>query len=320
MNYPRIWLLIGSLLHLHYQYSTPLGTGLAVLFFATCLLVVGRLNLAEGITFGILLCSPPIMLGVERGNIDLLAFILLGVALTALANEQFSWRCLSYCLVFIAGILKLYPACGLVLCCREKPRQLLWIAVSFVFAFGLYLALTYHDLQLINAGTRRSFLASYGSRVLFDRLLGHHLPRSEFQAWIAVGVASLLALFVAYSLIRIQIPAEAKDSLRLGSTLYVATFLLGNNWNYRLIMLLFTVPGIFAALRDKRSLIIGVLLLVTIMSMLLLSTSVYTGNVLFYIKEAIAWMTFVLLLGVVIRLLVESLSPPGWLAREEQTP
>jgi Glycosyltransferase family 87 len=316
MNYPRIWLAIGSMLHLHYQYSTALGIGLAVLFFATCFLVVGRLNLAEGVTLGILLGSPPVMYAVERGNNDLLVFILLSLALVGIKNRRFSRRWWSYCLVLVAGILKLYPVCALVLCCREKPRWILWITAVFVTAFGLYLAVTYHDLQFISAVTPRSSFSSYGSRVLFDRLKGHHLPSGlDFLPWMGVGVASFSAVFVAHSLPRIQVPEHAKDSLRLGSMMYVATFALGNNWNYRLVLLLLATPGIFATLRDKKSVTIGCLLLVAMMSMLLLSTAVDAGRALFCIREIVAWISFILLMAVLIQLLPDSLVP-SWTTRE----
>jgi hypothetical protein len=67
------------------------------------------------------------------------------------------------------------------------------------------------------------------------------------------------------------------------------------------------VPGIFASLRDKRSVGVGCLLLLFTMSMLLLSTSVEINKVQFCLREVVAWTTFAFSLVVLIQLIPDDL-------------
>ena len=50
----------------------PLGIAIAVVFFVAALAVTGPLKLWEGAVYGAALIAPATMLGVERGNVDLL--------------------------------------------------------------------------------------------------------------------------------------------------------------------------------------------------------------------------------------------------------
>ena len=64
-NYPRLW-LVPAPLGLGDDDTVWLGVGLAVVFFVSALAVTGPLTVREGLIYGIALCSPAVMFGVER--------------------------------------------------------------------------------------------------------------------------------------------------------------------------------------------------------------------------------------------------------------
>ena len=57
-----------------------LGLGLAVVFLLVALLVLRPENLSEAVFCWLVLCSPPVLLGVNRANMDLLIFAGLALA------------------------------------------------------------------------------------------------------------------------------------------------------------------------------------------------------------------------------------------------
>ncbi len=81
-NYPRILTRLG-VLGLGEGDTVALGVATAVVFFLAALLVAGPLSRGEGVLYAAMLLSPAVLLGVERGNVDLLMFALvaLGIAL-----------------------------------------------------------------------------------------------------------------------------------------------------------------------------------------------------------------------------------------------
>ncbi len=106
-NYPRLW-LAPSGIGLGEGSTVALGVASAALFFVALLYV-----LARGRARGPLLCaaiaiSPGVMFAVERGNVDLLLFALLALAL-ALFRGSAASRAASHALFLLAAMLKLFP-------------------------------------------------------------------------------------------------------------------------------------------------------------------------------------------------------------------
>ncbi len=65
--YPRIWLLPAEL-GFNRNHSAFLGFGLALIFFITFLRLIQRLNYVEALLYGILACSPAVILEVHPQN------------------------------------------------------------------------------------------------------------------------------------------------------------------------------------------------------------------------------------------------------------
>ena len=79
-NYPRLWLSTYGM-GLTSGRVEIVGTGIAAAFLGLTFVVMGPLTLMQGCLWAALVCAPATMLGVERGNLDLIMFCLLALAL-----------------------------------------------------------------------------------------------------------------------------------------------------------------------------------------------------------------------------------------------
>lgn len=294
MNYPRAWLALMLAFDIHQGQTFVLGLVLAVAFLGSVLLFMGRVDGWQGAYWGLLLCTPAITLAVERGNTDLVVFVLLALTLLALRRDIVRpWA--AYLVVFACAILKLYPIGAFMLAWREKPRRALTILTLAGLAFAVYLYATRQDLQFIRKSTPHPYGVSYGCQVLFDWLAG---GKKLTGILAAMPVLTTLAAVSTAAWARTRLPrptplprADA-DGLMVGGAMYAVTFILNINFNYRLVVLLFTVPALLRLHRSEPVFYqrLGSLLLASIGVGWLLSQMPLREA--FLIKEAANWIVF----------------------------
>ena len=209
--------------------------------------------MVEGLITGALVCSPAVMFGVERGNVDLFIFSLVAAALV-LARRS-APAAFVYVPLVAAAILKLYPAAAFCISLREPTwkRRLTAFAV-LALSFGVYVFSQRNDLAKITSNTLKSTYNSFGAIVIFAMTRRAWFPDSDV-AWrilrIAAYAAAAGAVAAAFRIARYTVcPPEANrpalDSFRAGASIYVAGFAVGYNWDYRLMFLLLTLPQLFA--------------------------------------------------------------------------
>ena len=244
-NYPSLWLLPAPL-GAGDDETVPLGILLAVVFFVAALAVTGLLTVREGVLYGIALCSPAVMLGVERGNPDLFIFALLAAALLALGRGA-ALTVVGYGLLFLATLLKLYPlfAWGMLL---RRGRSTA-IAACLLTGVGVFVALTFDELRTILEVVPREILFSYGARVLADGLAGSvDLDAGTPTSILAVALVVLGALAALAAGVRWRRGAgsfeedRGLDAFWAGAGIYVGSYAVMHNYDYRLVFLLLTIP------------------------------------------------------------------------------
>ena len=247
-NYPRAWLGL-SPLGLDQSHSTILGHCLIGLFLLGLLLFIptdidwSALGLLMPVAF-----SPAGILGMERGNIDVLMFFLVAVGIAGVAGEKLICKTLGVASVLLGFVFKLYPLFGLAMLLDAPHRRVLRRHLWIPLVAGLYLILIRHDLALIYQSTPKSTGLSYGMNVMWMELAEHGRNlglAARLLALVGVGVAASLA-WMGYRRAVADLPdiGMTKKSLvafRAGAGIYLGTFLLGNNWDYRLIFLIFTL-------------------------------------------------------------------------------
>jgi len=274
-NYPRLWMALAPL-GLGGRDTEWLGITLSVLFFLCVLWIAGKLNFGGAIVYSSAVVSPSVMLAIERNNVDVVLFILLCVALGLLVYfPRRIGRAISYSIVFLTALLKLFPIFASVVLLRERKKMALGGLVAMAAAFTVYAVSIFSDLQKIDARVLRFQGLAYGRSIvpellttsdLFRRLLGFTLSLSQ-AAWLSIiGMASVMLIAYLAAMLTHKSFADGDaatfqlDSFRVGAAIYIGTFALGNNTDYRLIFTLFTLPLLIAWMKWGSRRRIGALL------------------------------------------------------------
>jgi hypothetical protein len=254
MNYPRPW---HSLFGLGLDQRNTVAVALVMIaaFLTGLLLFVDRIDRPTAWLLAVALFSPAVMLGVERANICLLIFFLCASALAVLRRSAVA----AALLLTFAGTLMYYPFLGLA-CLARAPRRLALRLGGLGVAVGvLYIALTWRDVLHVLRGIDRGTFLSYGLNVGW--MATRQLHGSPAAVWAVAAVSALLLVGVVVTMVRSArhhlrpdaAPAPHHlDGFRLGAAIYVGTFMLGNNWDYRLMFTLFCLPQLADWARDHR--------------------------------------------------------------------
>jgi hypothetical protein len=262
-NYPAIWLL-PSHLGLGQNSTVALGIVTAVLFFGAAVAVIPRhAKIGDGIVYGLALCSPSVMLGVERGNVDLLVFAVIVAAMTLFRRHDRTATATPVLLLF-AAILKLFPILSAPVLLRLRGRRGIYAFSAVVAAFGVYALATLGTIREIRRVVPQTTVYSYGIKPVGEwaanlfSTYGIHLVGAVWD-WLLVGGIIAVALAVQSPLQR-QLRTDDEDGATrrdldffvVGGLIFVGTFFLFQNFEYRLIFLLLTVPQLLRWTRAGR--------------------------------------------------------------------
>jgi hypothetical protein len=259
MNYPRLW-LVPSIFGFGGGDTTVLACCAVAAFWLMSFLLMGRLTPGEGCVYALLMCSPAAMLAVERGNSDLILFILVACGIFLLQSRP----SLGYGLFLLAGFLKLFPIFALSAAMRERKRLAL-ITIGVVgTAFLVYIALTFPDFVQIWRASSHSGVASYGCTTFAYKIedsLNFRGLHPGYLRWVfafGLGITIIVLMLSVRSGLRLRHSSDAStrelDAFRIGASIYVGTFLLGSNYEYRLIFLLLTIPQLLIWIKDCKEL------------------------------------------------------------------
>jgi hypothetical protein len=249
------------------------------------------------------------MMGVERGNPDLLILTLVGGAALIYEEQRIGRTLSAIALIGLAIVLKLFPVFSVGLAARFNRRR-------FLFACGIaaisliYLVFIFKYVLLIRANVPTTWILSYGYKAAFlgwDQLRAEAgLDRTELADTYAPIIVSALTLLcaVAGALMSFQCCrtlCKVDDSLAgtaflFGSGIYCGTFLLGTNFVYRLMFLLLCLPQLldWESCRRTGSPIptIEHTLLLTVISVLWLNGNANGHSTFLFLPQVIDWLLF----------------------------
>jgi hypothetical protein len=236
-----------------------------VLFFISAFLFPGRLSIPGAVGMLLVLFSPASMLLYERGNVDLIVFVLCVLIVLAAGVSAG----LAAFLLALSSIIKLFPFFGITVLFKESRNRFLVLLAGCLAVLVLYMAATWESVSAAWNFTMRGDGLSYGTNVFVTRyetaitdVLQHWFTPHRTDLLLgylplAAGLVLLLLVFIL-ALSSSWQPAESTgrnvDAFRMGASIYVGTFLLGNNFDYRLAFLVLTVPQLVEWMRteDKR--------------------------------------------------------------------
>lgn len=304
MNYPRIWLALCHL-GLGPEHTAALAMALAAGFWAAMLLLVGRITVLQGLIYGVLLCSPPVMWAIERGNVDLLIFAPLAAA-ALLMDRAAGLYC--YLLITAASILKLYPMWACAVALRERRRRGFHLLALSIGALAVYGYCIHTDISLNLRTTPQIRWMSYGRKVLFQQLVEMKLTVPvELCSSLAVAGSVLTAAIVGCIAKRPPFSLRGGTMAAIGAGMYVGTFVALNNFHYRMIFLLFLLPQLLDWVAEHNSSRwLGIACIVTIGSAMLLASSNHPAFLI--VKDVLNWLVFIICLFILTRLFMDAWS------------
>ena len=154
-------------------------------------------------------------------------------------------------------MLKIFPVAAFVVLLSIRKLRLRSFAA--IAAVGIYFFVIRADVALIRAGTPTSDWLSYGLPSVAAWLLQRRVPLSLLTAYAISGMAVAVALVAGIVLQRCwlargvspKLSVPVRESFLTGAVLYVATYCLSSNWDYRLVFTLLTVPALNAWRRSE---------------------------------------------------------------------
>ena len=203
----------------------------------------------ESLAILMVVFSPAAMLGVRQGNIDQCMFFVLAMSVIGMASRRGWARALGLGGVLAGMALKIYPVFGAgPVCAWEKKRRSAAIVLIAAGA-ALYASTHWDEMRAIQQATPMADNTSYGRSVLWMRVSREYPAMGE-----VVKVLSWAGVVAGLVLIPLGLRAAAAGSagdapsrralaaFQCGAGIYCGTFLLGNNWDYRLMFLAFAMP------------------------------------------------------------------------------
>jgi hypothetical protein len=265
MFYPRVWLLL-RWLGLDQSDTAALGILIVLLFLASLCLLTGRISAGEGVVIAAAVCSPAVMLALERANMDVVLFCVLVLAVLLWRRGTELSRTLSPSLVLVAATGKLYPVFGLPAYMLLRHRRAALAAAACGLLFLAYVAVTLEDVKTVAATATQGQFYSYGARILIGQVYrlvaGQDWQGASMVAQALAAVPLLLLAASAWAWFRRRLgpgvgevsPSPTAELLGfyLGTLIYVGTFAVFKNYDYRLVYLLLTLPQLMQLVRQKR--------------------------------------------------------------------
>ena len=232
-NYPMLWLAIGKMLNFtNEHWFIAVCTALVFCFVSFCAFLIFRFP-----SFGLLasLVSTSTLLGMERGNIDLAVYCLLFAAALWIPRR---WSPVP---LLLATLLKVYPV--FALSGMFIKRQFILFAASLATAVAIF-AYLWDQLADIRSTTPVSCGSSYGVPSVTDCFTRLGWPFWGLRVLLATTGFATLTLAYYFSKSDAVRPKQdhAFDLMLMGAAIYVGTFILSSNWDYRLIFLILCIP------------------------------------------------------------------------------
>jgi hypothetical protein len=256
-DYSPLW-LTAAVLPVTTAWIVPVGLALDAMFLASLMLLPPARGVRETIVMVAAVVSTATAYAVERGNNDLVIFVLAAAA-AALACRGPRWRVAGYGLAFLAGLLKYYPMVLMGLALRERPRRFWLVAGASAAGLLIFAVIEGHALvralHLIPHGSY--FSDMFGASTLPGGLAQlqhlHHHGQRDVQWVLVLGALGIGLWLGAGAHMHADLAALSEPErvfLFAGALLVLGFYLTAQNIGYRAVELLLVVPGISALWRQ----------------------------------------------------------------------
>jgi hypothetical protein len=246
LNYPRVWVYLFQWLGINDNNVWVVGIAFCALYLA-CVswLILHSRGAPDGFVLVIAALSVSPLLGIERGNTDLFVFSVTFLGCAAANSFLKTGALLS------AAQLKVFPYAGMMVDAARRPRKEKAIAVAGALLSAILFAWQWNDLKAIRHSTPISTASSFGLLTLRRKVM----PLNEIAVacvWIIAVSIAAMAWVLRPKLEQAAASSRFKEMFFVFGGIYLFTFFVGSNWDYRLIFLLPTLPLSLEMARDSR--------------------------------------------------------------------
>jgi len=270
-NYPAFWRLF-FYTNITQDDTIWIAVVMISLFFLGVVLFPQKLSTPGAFWMLLIVFSPASMLLYERGNADLIVFFICAMVVIAAGYSS----TLTAVLIVFGAIVKMFPLFGITVFLKESKQKFWKLALGCILFMVVYGLVTFQSQSAAWNTTMRGDGLSYGSFVFITRFNYYfqlYFPDLfSYDQWRLLFeiLAVILILFSIIPAVRSVKMSLSEDrslaAFRMGASIYVGTFLLGNNWDYRLAFLIFVVPQLsqwfYSENKEQRYVAIGTMLVV----------------------------------------------------------
>jgi hypothetical protein len=246
-SYGPWWLWLGKM-GFERRDAWWMGTLTLLAFVAAAAAVAAPRTPGRAAVLFLCLSSPAVLYGMERGNSDLIIFVLLVGAAWWIGRPSRAGAAAASALLLSAAVLKFYPliSAGALLARRERVvRCVGWIALT-ALAFGLVGWLQQdHFRQALREAARPATIFAYGvplTPVLWEKL-------AALRLWLLLGIVPVLVggallLWRGRQELWHLIPLHGgrAAAAAAGGASWALCFALTSNFPYRTVLLLVLLP------------------------------------------------------------------------------
>jgi len=276
LNRPHVygpWWLVTGELGLVRTDAWWIGLLLALVFVVVAVKVLAPHNRRTVFVGILLLVSPPVILGIERGNNDLIIFLFLSAAVWLVTRVSRIAAAMAAGLIIVAVALKLYPVAALAaLAAKDMPRRrMLLFVVSSGLVCGWVILSDFAEYQLVaEVAPMPMTIFGYGAKLTYFLFIGV----SGKGWWMLLGGLPVVILFLWVCFIRrrelwnlVPMTGFTAGCYVAGALCWCLCYLSTINFAYRMVLLLLparlwlqkeSTPGAGLAVRTQW---IGTLLL-----------------------------------------------------------
>lgn len=313
-NYPPAWLFLAPL-GFGVASINSIGLGMTILTILSFSALFAEIPLRQALIVLPALFCPTVLVLLERGNVDIICFLLLFASGWLLDRGGDARAGVAGLLCAFATALKLFPIAAITL--ATIPAKRFRIAAVLLLVFGsAAIAYTVPWFSEIARNTEYGIISDYGYQAGFWRMetylngdrtyletgtaamIGtHYILIARLALLGAIGAAAVLASHWRKQGILLALSEDRQAAWYLmGAAVFVCTFMLGINWAYRLVFLVLCLPGLllWAAAKPARGQTFPNTILILILTLLWLERlHRYTWGM----EHAVSYVLFVLLLA-----------------------
>ncbi len=250
--YGPAWLLTGEL-GLTRSDSGWLGMALAVGFIGAAVALCAPRTPRAALLVVALLLSPPVVLALERGNNDLVIYVLLAGAAAQLGRSGALAMSAASAAFVAAAVLKFYPLVCLPALLAQRAgrrRALPWMLASGAVLGAAWFAQRVELARVFALAPEPVTIFSFGLRL--SRITWQLLP--DERLWLLLGAAPVLVVggwWVSRSsaALRALVPVHGVVAAAAvaGAASWVFCYLWTTNFPYRVLLLILVAPVLLRA-------------------------------------------------------------------------